>query len=124
RVGEAVRANGMAQVWVCGGGARCSTCRVLVTKGLEQLPEPGGLEAKALARIGATSGMRLACQIRPTADIAVLPLMPADAGAADGSIRGGGEGRGGLITLLFTAFRASTRFARGRVRSATPFILT
>ncbi len=62
---ETLRAHGIAHASVCGGRARCTTCRVLVTKGIERLPEPAGLEAKALARIGATPGMRLACQIRP-----------------------------------------------------------
>src|SRR5262249_20437556 len=72
---ETLRANGIPHASVCGGRARCTTCRVLVTKGLEQLPAASGLEAKALARIGATPGMRLACQIRPTAELAVLPLL-------------------------------------------------
>ena len=67
---ETLRANGIPHASVCGGRARCTTCRVLVTKGLERLPEPAGPEAKALARIGATPGMRLACQICPTTDIA------------------------------------------------------
>jgi adenylate cyclase len=120
---ETLRANGIAHASVCGGRARCTTCRVLVTKGLEQLPEPSGLEAKALARIGATSGMRLACQIRPTADIAILPLMPADAGAADGSIRGGLEGRERQITILFTDLRASTTLAEGKLPYDVLFIL-
>ena len=120
---ETLRANGIPHASVCGGRARCTTCRVLVTKGLEQLPEPSGLEAKALARIGATPGMRLACQIRPTADIAVLPLMPADAGAADGSIRGGLEGRERLITILFTDLRASTALAEGKLPYDVLFIL-
>ena len=120
---ETLRANGIPHASVCGGRARCTTCRVLVTKGLEQLPEPSGLEAKALARIGATSGMRLACQIRPTADIAVLPLMPADAGAADGSIRGGLEGRERLVTILFTDLRASTSLAEGKLPYDVLFIL-
>jgi len=99
---ETLRANGIPHACVCGGRARCTTCRVLVTKGLEQLPVASGLEAKALARIGATPGMRLACQIRPTAEIAVLPLLPADATAIDGTIRGGLEGSERLITILFT----------------------
>jgi adenylate cyclase len=120
---ETLRANGIPHASVCGGRARCTTCRVLVTKGLEQLPEPSGLEAKALARIGATPGMRLACQIRPTADIAVSPLMPADAGAADGSIRGGLEGRERLITILFTDLRASTSLAEGKLPYDVLFIL-
>jgi len=120
---ETLRANGIPHASVCGGRARCTTCRVLVTKGLEQLPQPSGLEAKALARIGATSGMRLACQISPTADIAVLPLMPADAGAADGSIRGGLEGRQRSITILFTDLRASTGLAEGKLPYDVLFIL-
>ena len=120
---ETLCANGIPHASVCGGRARCTTCRVLVTKGLEQLPEPSGLEAKALARIGATPGMRLACQIRPTADTAVLPLMPADAGAADGSIRGGLEGRERLITILFADLRASTGLAEGKLPYDVLFIL-
>jgi adenylate cyclase len=120
---ETLRANGIPHASVCGGRARCTTCRVLVTKGLEQLPEPTGLEAKALARIGATPGMRLACQIRPTADLAVLPLMPADAGALDGSIRGGLEGRERLITILFIDLRASTALAEGKLPYDVLFIL-
>jgi adenylate cyclase len=120
---ETLRANGIPHASVCGGRARCTTCRVLVTKGIEQLPEPTGLEAKALARIGATPGMRLACQIRPTADIAILPLMPADAGAADGSIRGGLEGRERFITILFTDLRASTGLAEGKLPYDVLFIL-
>ena len=89
---ETLRDHGIPHASLCGGRARCTTCRVLVTKGLDQLPAPSGLEADALARIGASPGMRLACQIRPSADIAVMPLLGAEAGAADGRLRGGFEG--------------------------------
>jgi adenylate cyclase len=76
---ETLRGNGIPHASVCGGRARCTTCRILVTQGLDRLPEPAGLEAKALARIGATPDMRLGCQIRPTADINIVPLLAADA---------------------------------------------
>jgi adenylate cyclase len=92
---EALRENGIPHASVCGGRARCTTCRVLVTKGLDRLPEPSGLEAIALARIGATPGMRLACQIRPTADISVMPLLAADAGAARVRCVAGSRGASG-----------------------------
>jgi adenylate cyclase len=105
---ETLRENGIPHASVCGGRARCTTCRILVTKGLRNLPEPSGLEAKALARIGATPGMRLACQICPTADISVMPLLAADARAADGMVRGGLEGSERLITVMFVDLRAST----------------
>ena len=46
---ETLRENGIAHASVCGGRARCTTCRVLVTKGLERLPAASGLEAIALS---------------------------------------------------------------------------
>src|SRR5204863_8020883 len=97
---ETLRENGIPHASVCGGRARCTTCRILVTKGLRNLPEPSGLEAKALARIGATPGMRLACQICPTADVSVMPLLAADARAADGMVRGWLEGSERLAPVM------------------------
>ncbi len=120
---ETLRAHGIAHASVCGGRARCTTCRVLVTKGLERLAEPAGLEAKALSRIGATPGMRLACQIRPMADIAVMPLLAADASAADGAVRGGLEGSERLITVVFVDLRGSTTLGEARLPYDVLFIL-
>jgi adenylate cyclase len=120
---ETLRANGIAHASVCGGRARCTTCRVVVTKGLDQLPEPAALEAKALSRIGATPGMRLACQIRPTADIAVMPLLAADAAAADGAVRGGLEGSERFITVVFVDMRGSTTLGEAKMPYDVLFIL-
>ncbi len=120
---ETLRGNGIAHAAVCGGRARCTTCRVVVTRGLDLLPEPAALEAKALARIGATPGMRLACQIRPTADIAVMPLLAADAAAADGAVRGGLEGSERLITVVFVDLRGSTTLGEAKMPYDVLFIL-
>ena len=120
---ETLRAHGIPHASVCGGRARCTTCRVLVTKGLDALPQPEGLEAKALMRIAATPGMRLACQIRPTADIAVTPLLAADASAADGAVRGGLEGREQLVTVMFVDIRGATALAEGKLPYDVLFIL-
>jgi adenylate cyclase len=120
---ETLRANGIAHASVCGGRARCTTCRVLVTKGLDQLPEATGLEAKALARIGGQPGMRLACQIRPTADISVMPLLAADASAADGAVRGGLEGSERLITVVFVDLRGSTTLGEAKMPYDVLFLL-
>ena len=122
-VPETLRAHGIAHASVCGGRARCTTCRVLVTKGIERLPEPAGLEAKALSRIGATPGMRLACQIRPIADIAVMPLLAADASAADGALRGGLEGSERPITVVFVDIRGSTTLGEAKLPYDVLFIL-
>jgi adenylate cyclase len=120
---EALRENGIPHASVCGGRARCTTCRILVTKGLDRLPEPSGLEAKALARIGATPGMRLACQICPTADISVMPLLAAEAGAAEGMVRGGLEGSERLITVLFVDLRGSTKLGESKMPYDLLYIL-
>ena len=120
---ESLRENGIPHASICGGRARCTTCRILVTKGLDRLPEPSGLEASALARIGGTPGMRLACQIRPTADISVMPLLAADAGAADGAIRGGLEGSERLITVLFVDLRGSTILSEAKMPYDLLYIL-
>ena len=50
---------------VCGGRGRCSTCRVRVRGELHSLDPPGEDELRVLRRIGATSNVRLACQLRP-----------------------------------------------------------
>ena len=120
---ETLRDHGIPHASLCGGRARCTTCRVLVTKGLEQLPAPSGLEANALARIGASPGMRLACQIRPRADIAVMPLLPAEAGAADGRLRGGFEGSERLVTVVFVDIRGSTTLGEAKLPYDVLFIL-
>jgi adenylate cyclase len=120
---ETLRANGIAHASVCGGRARCTTCRIMVTKGLDELPAPSTLEAKALSRIGASPGMRLACQIRPTTDIAVMPVLAADASAADGAVRGGLEGSERLITVVFVDLRGSTTLGEARLPYDVMFIL-
>jgi adenylate cyclase len=120
---ETLRENGIPHASVCGGRARCTTCRILVTKGLDRIPAATGLEAKALARIGATPGMRLACQISPTQDIAVMPLLAADAGAVDGTVRGGLEGSERLITVVFVDMRGSTTLGEAKLPYDVLFIL-
>jgi adenylate cyclase len=120
---ETLREHGIKHASVCGGRARCTTCRVQVTRGLDRLHAPTRAEAAALARIGAPPGLRLACQIRPEADLAVLPLLPADASAADGGIRGGLEGSELPITVVFVDMRGSTAMAEARLPYDVLFIL-
>lgn len=62
---------------VCGGKGRCSTCRVRVIGDSDALPEPSAREAFVLERIGAGAdqAVRLACQLRPTRDITIVPLV-------------------------------------------------
>jgi len=120
---ETLREHGIAHASVCGGRARCTTCRILVTKGLEKLPPPAGPEAAALKRIAGTPGLRLACQVRPSADIAIMPLLAADATADDGTVPGGLEGRERPITVMFVDIRGSTTIGEAKLPYDVLFIL-
>ena len=68
---EASRSHGIAHQSMCGGRARCTTCRVRVLDGEAHCPPPQADEARTLARIDAPRSERLACQLRPTGDIAI-----------------------------------------------------
>ena len=72
---EASRSHHLPHVALCGGRARCSTCRVRVTGGEDRCPPPGPMEQATLVRIQAGAGIRLACQLRPDGDIVVVPLL-------------------------------------------------
>ena len=81
---EASRANGIPHLSLCGGRARCSTCRVRVEGPPASLPPPNADEARTLARVGAHAGVRLACQLRPSGELSVTPLLrPAQPRAGD-----------------------------------------
>jgi len=90
---EASRSHHIPHVSMCGGQARCSTCRVEVIAGDEHCPPASAIEAATLARIRAPRGVRLACQLRPTGGIAVIPLLAPDgrsvAGGDDDPVREG-----------------------------------
>ncbi|MCX7314083.1 MAG: adenylate/guanylate cyclase domain-containing protein [Alphaproteobacteria bacterium] len=120
---ETLRAYGIPHASVCGGRARCTTCRIRVSRGLATLPEPAGLEAMALSRIGAGDSVRLACQIRPTADISIMPMLAADSSAADGLVHGGMEGSERQVTVVFIDLRGSTTLGEAKMPYDVLFIL-
>jgi adenylate cyclase len=119
---EASRAATVAHVSVCGGRGRCSTCRVLVWRGLEATPPAAAAEATTLLRIGSPHGVRLACQLRPTDDIGVAPLVHPWR-IWSGLALGLQEGREIVATALFVDLRDSTRLAAGRLPFDAIFII-
>ena len=84
---EMFRRFGIPHAALCGGRARCATCRVLVLDGGDKLPPAGVNEVKLLRRIAAPDRVRLACQIRPRDDLQVQILLASRLGKA----RSGGE---------------------------------
>jgi len=83
---EASRSHHIPHLSVCAGQARCSTCRVRVLYGEQHCPPPSPVEQATLARIGAADDVRLACQLRPTGDIGVRPLLAVSAAAPSADI--------------------------------------
>ncbi|WP_316155013.1 adenylate/guanylate cyclase domain-containing protein [Cupriavidus sp. BIC8F] len=79
---EASRLAGVPHASTCGGRARCTLCRIRVLSDVP-LPAPAEAERRVLERLGADSQtVRLACQLRPTHDLSVWPLVPPAASAA------------------------------------------
>ena len=72
---EYSRMHGIPHASICGGRARCSTCRVRIEEGAASLPPPQPAEALTLRSIEAPANVRLACQIRPTAPLVVSRLL-------------------------------------------------
>jgi len=120
---EALRDAGIPHASVCGGRARCTTCRVRVSVGLTALPAARPMEAKALQRIEAPPNVRLACQVRPSRDVSVTPLLPAGADAAAAHRRGGAQGKERPVVAMFVDLRDSTRLGEGRLPYDTVFVM-
>ena len=111
---------------VCGGRARCSTCRVRVVSDRRALPRPSGREAFVLARVGASAdgAIRLACQLRPNTDVAVIPMLPPNVGANFVRNRHRiniGEER--YIVSMFVDMRGSTKLAEARLPFDIVFLI-
>jgi len=111
---------------VCGGRARCSTCRIRVVSDRGALPRPSGRESFVLTRVGARTdpAIRLACQLRPTADVAVIPVLPTNVGADFVRNRRRihiGEER--YIVSMFVDMRGSTKLAESRLPFDIVFLI-
>jgi adenylate cyclase len=123
---EASLRNNVAHASVCGGRARCSTCRIRVIGDCSSLPEPSPREAFVLDRVGAGSdpAIRLACQLRPESDLSFfqifLPQITA-AGLRTSSPSRIGEER--YLVSMFVDMRGSTRLAEKRLPFDTVFIV-
>ncbi len=118
------RMNRIPHAAVCGGRARCSTCRVRVIEGMEKLPPVTAAEAIILRRVGAPWNVRLACQLRPTADLRISTLLPADMNAEQNARADKYHwGVEQTVTIMFCDLRGFTKISEGRLSFDVVFLL-
>jgi adenylate cyclase len=110
---------------VCGGRARCSTCRIRIIGDYSKLPPPSPREAFVLAQVGATDpSIRLACQLRPNGDLSFFQLfMPSLMSANVHAASPARIGQERYLVSLFVDMRGSTRLAETRLPFDTVFIV-
>jgi adenylate cyclase len=97
---------------------------VRITKGLDTLPPPAPGEKAVLARVNAAPNVRLACQIRPTHDLDVVPLLPPTAGPADAYGKAAHmQGREKEIAILFGDLRSFTQLSERKLPYDVVFLL-
>ncbi len=122
---EASLRNNVPHASVCGGRARCSTCRIRIIGDCSALPEPSQREAFVLHRVGTDDpSIRLACQLRPDADLSFFQLFLPHTVSADG--HAGGPTRIGqerYLVSMFVDMRGSTKMAEKRLPFDTVFIV-
>jgi len=123
---EASLRNNVPHASVCGGRARCSTCRIRVIGDCASLPEPSQREAFVLNRVGASSdpAIRLACQLRPATDLSFFQIFLPQITAA--TLRTSSPARIGeerYLVSMFVDMRGSTRLAENRLPFDTVFIV-
>ncbi len=106
---------GIPHMHVCGGRARCSTCRVLITQGLEHCRPRNEAEARLAAVKGFSPQVRLACQTTVTGDVHLRRLVLDDAdirvAIQEGRSDPGDAGHEAEATVLFCDIRSFTEFS-------------
>lgn len=113
--------HGIPHTHVCGGNARCSTCRVLILEGLDYCCPRNEKEQKMAARRNFSPMVRLACQTTVSGDVALrrLVLDDEDVQLVDQEMAGGttprsvGEER--HLAILFADIRNFTAFAEAHL---------
>ena len=118
---EASRANGIPHLSVCGGRARCSTCRVDVQARPGDLPPPRADEQRTLSRIGALPSVRLACQLRPQGEVQVRPLLSVATGARAFEPLGSAMER--EVVVLFADLRRWTNLSEDQLPFDLVYVL-
>jgi adenylate cyclase len=122
---EASLRHNVPHASVCGGRARCSTCRIRVIGDCAALPEPSQREAFVLNRVGTSDpSIRLACQLRPETDLSFFQLfMPHTISADAHATQPHRIGQERYLVSMFVDMRGSTQLAEKQLPFDTVFVV-
>ena len=117
--------NDIPHMHVCGGNARCSTCRIRIIENPENLTPPGEQEKKLAKIKGFESDIRLACQAKATGSVTIRRLLhdsrDIKIAVSDAS---GSTGKEKKIAILFSDIRNFTAFSEKELPYDVIHILT
>lgn len=123
---EASVRNNVPHASACGGRGRCSICRIRVIGDCSSLPAPSKREVFVLDRVGAGAdpAIRLACQLRPNADLSFFQIFTPHVTAT--TLRKADSvdiGQERYLVSMFVDMRGSTTLAEHRLPFDTVFIV-
>ena len=108
--------HGIPHTHVCGGRARCSTCRVVVLEHPEHLLPRTEAETRLARRKGFDDNVRLACQTGVGGDVTVRRLVVDETDVALVSQEStGATGREANLAVLFSDVRNFTVFSESNL---------
>ena len=115
---EASLRAGIPHTHVCGGSARCSTCRVLIVEGLEFCSPRTSLEEELAKKLHLEPEIRLACQTQVAGGKVILRRLAIDSEDLEsfndeiaGKLISAPVGQEKKIAILFADIRGFTAFA-------------
>lgn len=122
---EASLRAGLPHFHQCKGSARCTTCRVRILDGAENLSPRSGMEARLAAERGWADDVRLACQTRAHGSVVLARLVLEEAAALSiypeiPPVQEAGERH---LAVMFCDLRNFTRFAAAQLPHDVVYVL-
>ncbi len=125
---EGSLAHRIEHAHVCGGNGRCSTCRVRVLSGSENLSPAESAERGVLKKIAAENDVRLACQARVSGEVKIAPLIGASQATHAGAAalltrRADANGAEKEVVVFFSDLKGFTSFSENKLPYDVVFVL-
>jgi adenylate cyclase len=109
---DALLANGVEHINICGGNAHCSTCRIMILEGSKNCSPPTSAERALAKQLDFPVHVRLACQTKVTGDVSIRRMVidNEDIDILENQIATGTVSSDRNVTLLVATVRGATNF--------------